>query len=207
MMSVNQLGRWSALGVFLVGVAYVVTLSVGMAIHGPREPIVDPVLAIMELLTLAVAPLLVVMMAAVHSYARQEHRIYGVVALAFMTLMAGTTSIVHFVELTALRQLGSRGIVWPSPIYAVELLAWNLFLGLSLLFAAPVFASQGLERAVRRGLQICGLLCVAGVVGPAVGDMRLQLVGVFGYTVVLPAVSLMLAWLFRGAQRLALEQA
>ena len=79
-MSVNQLGRWSALGVFLVGVAYVVTLSVGMAIHGPREPIVDPVLAIMELLTLAFAPLLVVMMAAVHSYARPEHRIYGVVA-------------------------------------------------------------------------------------------------------------------------------
>ena len=37
-----------------------------------------------------------------------------------MILVAGTTSVVHFVELTARRQLGSSGIVWPSAVYAVE---------------------------------------------------------------------------------------
>ena len=63
-------------------------------------------------------------------------------------------------------------------------------------FAAPVFAGGGLERAVRRGLLVCGVLCLAGTVGPAVGNMRLQLVGVVGYAGVLPAVSLLLARLF-----------
>ena len=193
----NRLGSWSAFTVFLIGVAYLVTLTIGFTVYGLNEPIVDPVLAVMEVLTLMSAPFIVVMMAAIHDYASIDRKVYGLVALAFAILFVGMTSAVHFVELTALRQRGSGGIVWPSPEYAVELLAWNLFLGLALLFAAPVFDSVGAERGVRRGLLISGVLCVAGIIGPAIGNMRLQLVGVLGYAVVLPVVSFMLARLFR----------
>jgi hypothetical protein len=196
-MSGNQLGRWSAVAVFLIGVAYVVTLATGFAVHGLAEPIVDPILAIMEVLTLLSAAPMVVIMAAIHGYATVNRKVYGVIALAFTILFAGTTSAVHFVELTAGRQLGSGGIVWPSPVYALELLAWNLFLGLALLFAAPIFDGGGPERGVRRGLLISGVLCVAGIVGPVIGNMRLQLVGVLGYAGVLPVVCFMLARLFR----------
>jgi hypothetical protein len=143
---------------------------------------------------------MVVVMAAIHGYASVNRKMYGLIALAFTTLFAGATSVVHFVELTALRQLGSGGIVWPSPVYALELLAWDVFLGLALLFAAHVFDDEGPERGVRRGLLITGVLCVAGVVGPAVGNMRLQLVGVFGYAVVLPVVCFMLTRLFRSGR-------
>ena len=193
----NRLGSWSAFAVFLIGVAYLVTLTIGFTVYGLNEPIVDPVLAVMEVLTLMSAPFIVVMMAAIHDYASIDRKVYGLVALAFAILFVGMTSAVHFVELTALRQRGSGGIVWPSPEYAVELLAWNLFLGLALLFAAPVFDSVGAESGVRRGLLISGVLCVAGIIGPAIGNMRLQLVGVLGYAVVLPVVSFMLARLFR----------
>lgn len=196
-VSGNRLGCWSAIAVFLIGVAYLATLAAGFAVHGLAEPIVDPILAIMEVLTLLSAPSLVVLMAAIHRHASVDRRIYGVIALAFTTVFAGTTSAVHFVELTARRQLGPGGIVWPSPAYAAELLAWDLFLGLALLFAAPVFAAGGQERGVRRGLSITGALCVAGIVGPAVGNMRLQLVGVLGYAGMLPVVCFMLARLFR----------
>jgi hypothetical protein len=197
-LSTNQLGRWSAFGQFLIGVAYIVMLALGFTVYGLSEPIVDPLLAIMEVLTLLSAPLLVVMMAAIHGYAPPQRKTHSLIALAFMILLAGTTSAVHFAQLTALRQLGAAGIVWPSPAYAVELLAWNLFLGLSLLFAAPVFDDGGLERGIRRGLLVSAMLCLAGVIGPAVGNMRLQLVGVLGYAGVLPVVCLMLSRLFRG---------
>lgn len=196
-MSGNRLGSWSAVAVLLISVAYLVTLGIGVAVHGLAEPIVDPILAVMEVLTLMSAPPMVVVMAAIHDYAPVNRKIFGLIALAFTILFAGATSVVHFVELTALRQLGSRAIVWPSPAYAVELLAWNLFLGLALLFAAPVFDGGGPERSVRRGLLVGGVLCVAGIVGPAVGNMRLQLVGVLGYAGVLPVVCFMLARLFR----------
>jgi hypothetical protein len=196
-MSANRLGRWSALAIFLLGVAYFVTLTISVSVHGLTAPIVDPTLAVMEVLTLISAPLMVILFSAIHAYALVERKIYGLIALAFVTVFVAMTSAVHFVELTAIRQRGSSGIKWPSPAYAVELLAWNLFLGLALLFAARVFDGSGLERGVRRGLLISGALCVAGIIGPAVGNMQLQLVGVFGYAVVLPVVCLMLARLFR----------
>jgi uncharacterized membrane protein len=196
-MVAGRIGAWAALGLFLNGTAYLVVLVIGIASYGWR-PIADPVLAIMEALTLVAAPAVVVLMAAVQAFVLAERRVYGQLALAFSTVFAGLTSAVHFVELTATRQRGSAGILWPSPAYAIELLAWNLFLGLALLFAGAALAAIA-PSAVRRGLLLAGGLCVAGTLGPVVGNMRLQLVGVFGYAVVLPVVCLLLARFFRAA--------
>jgi hypothetical protein len=191
----NRLGFWSSVVLVGIGVGYAILLAAGFARHGLREPITDPILALMEILTLASAPAIVTLMAAIHDHALPERKVYGLAALAFGTLCAGTTSAVHFMELTAVRQLETGGIVWPSRIYAAELLAWDVFLGLALLFAAPVFDREK-ERAVRLGLWLCGVLCLAGTIGPAVGNMRLQLIGVLGYAAVLPFVSFLLARLF-----------
>jgi hypothetical protein len=197
-MTSNVVGRWSSFAVFLIGIAYIGPLTVGFATRGMSAPIVDPLLAIMEVLTMVAAPLMLVMMLAIHERAPDDRRIAGTIALAFMTLMTGLTTAVHFVELTALRQLGSAGLAWPSVPYALELLAWDIFLGLSLVFASFTFEATGRDRIARRGLLLCGVLCLAGVTGPVVGDMRLQLVGVFGYAVVLPIVCLFLSRLFGG---------
>ena len=152
----------------------------------------------MEVLTLIAAPLLLVMMAAIHGRASPERRIAGVMALAFMTLATGITSVVHFVALTAMRQVGSAGLVWPSPPYAAELLAWDVFVGVSLVAASFALEDSGRERDVRLGLLVCGMLCLFGVVGPLIGSMRFQLIGVFGYGAVLPVICLWVSHLFRG---------
>ncbi len=196
-MSANRIGIWSANAVVVTGVAYGVALGMGFAVFGLSAPIVDPLLALMEVLTVISALLLLVLMSAVHAYASPEHKTYSLIAFALMTLTAGLTSVVHFVELTALRQLRIAGIVWPSIAYAVELFAWNFLLGLSLLFASRVFVRGERAAGVRRGLMLCGALCLVGTIGPAVGHMRLQLIGVFGYAAVLPVVCFMVARLFR----------
>jgi hypothetical protein len=195
-VTTNRLGFWSAAAILGIGVAYAFALAFGFARHGLREPIADPVLAVMEVLTLLSAPPIVTLMAAIHERAGPGRKAYGLTALAFATLFAGTTSVVHFVELTASRQLGGAGIAWPSHVYAVELLGWDVFLGLALVFAAATFDGGPSERTVQRGLLACGVLCLAGTVGPAVGNMRLQLVGVVGYALVLPIVSWLLMRLF-----------
>lgn len=206
-MSNTALGRWSSFAVFLLGLAYFVAVVIGFATRGLSAPIVDPLLAIMELLTLLVAPILLVMMGAVRGRAPEPQKTIGALAFAFMTLATGLTSAVHFVALTATRQLGSASLVWPSAAYAVELLAWDGFLGLSLIFAAFTFQSGGRERHVRRGLLACGLLCLLGIIGPATGNMRLQFVGVFAYGALLPVVCLLLSRLFRGDAGTILPQA
>jgi hypothetical protein len=50
----NRLGVWSASALCVIGVAYVATLAVGFASAGFAKPIVDPVLAVMEILTASV---------------------------------------------------------------------------------------------------------------------------------------------------------
>ncbi len=196
-MTARRLGFWSSVALVAIGAGYIVALAAGFARHGFREPIGDPVLAVMEVLTLLAAVPIVTLMAAVHDRAPFARKALGLTALAFGALCAGTTGVVHFVGLTAGRQLDAAGIVWPSAGYAAELLAWDVFLGLALAFAAAALPGVGRERPARRALLACGILCLAGTVGPAVGNMRLQLVGVFGYAVVLPVAALLLARMFR----------
>jgi hypothetical protein len=192
-MAAYRLGTWAAGGVAAIGLAYVAVLVAGFMQVGFDAPIGDPVLAVMEALTLFSALALVIAMAAVHHHAAPERKIFGVLALAFTAIFAGITSTVHFVELTASRQLGSAEISWPSASYAAELLAWDWFLGLALIFAAPVFAGKGAKRLLRRTLLLSGVLALAGTVGPLVGDMRLQRIGILGYALVLPVASFLLA--------------
>lgn len=197
----NRLGMWSAFGLFMVGITYAVTVAIGMYFSGFTNPIVDPILAIMELLTLIAAPLLVILMSTIHSTALPESKTYSLIALAFMLIVAGLTSAVHFIGLTVLRQTGMEGLIWPSELYAVELLAWDVMLGLSLLFAAPVFRGERLKNRIRTCLIITGVLCTTGTLGPVTGDMRIQFVSVLGYGVLLPAVWLLIAKDFQNSYR------
>jgi hypothetical protein len=201
MKSAFTLGTWAAGAVAAIGVAYIGTLVAGFVQVGFEEPIVDPVLAVMEVLTLLVAPPMVVAMAVVHQQASPDRKIFGSIALAFTVAFAGITSVVHFVELTASRQLGGGGLAWPSAGYAAELLAWDGFLGLGLVFAALVFPAAGAERSVRRALLLSGVLALAGTAGPLVGDMRLQRIGIAGYAGVLPVAFFLLARLFWAERR------
>lgn len=189
-MKPSRLGYWSSLGIVAIGVAYMVVLAVGMIRHGLSEPIVDPVLAIMEGLTIVSAAPIVLLLAAVRSGAAGRRRVRATIALAFGILFALTTTAVHVHELTIGRETGVNGLVWPSRVYALELLAWDLFLGLALVLAAASFER---DRTTRYWMAGCGLLCLIGIVGPAVGNMRWQLIGVAGYAVVLPVVAVLMA--------------
>lgn len=172
-----------------IGIAYVVVLALGMARVGLARPITDPILAIMEVLTLLSAPAILASLVALRECASPDRNAWATLSVAFATIFTGLTSAVHFVELTAVRQAGGGGIAWPSPSYALELLAWDWFLGLALLAAAPVFDSTDrAQRLLRTGFGIAGALCVAGTIGPAIGDMRLQRIGIVGYAIALPVV-------------------
>ena len=192
-MSPDRLGSRAAACVAGIGVAYAAALAAGFAQVGFDAPIGDPVLAIMEVLTLLSALALMISMAAVYQHASAERRLFGLLALGFTILFTGVTSAVHFVALTASRQRGVAEMVWPSTAYAAELLAWDWFLGLALIFAAMVFPGDGEERRLRRALAASGLLALVGTVGPLLGDMRLQRIGIVGYAVVLPFAFFLLA--------------
>jgi hypothetical protein len=207
LIDIRAIGKWSAFATLVLELLYVPVLVVGFIAQGNfSDPLGDPYLAILEVLILMMAPAMVIMMAAVHAVAAPEDKVFSLTAFAFMVLAAGLTASVHFVLLTVDRQIDPNELPgydvifsweWPSVFYALDIVAWDLFLGLALLFAAPVFRGRGrLEGNIRRFLAIGGTMCLAGLIGPAVGNIDLRLIGEFGYWFVFPAVALMLGLYF-----------
>jgi hypothetical protein len=158
-------------------------------------------------------------MVAVHAYAAPERKAYSLTALAFMILLTGITSSVHFVILTVRRQIEAAGlpglplflsVTWPSVAYTLDILAWDVFFALAMLFAAPVFTGGKLETAVRFLFITSGVISFVGLLGVPLANMQVWFwydvrnIGVLGYAVVAPVAFLLIGILF-GRTRHALE--
>ncbi len=192
-MHVERLGRWSATAVVAIGGLYLGVVTRGISVFGLTTPIGDPILAIMEVITILSAVAITVMVAAIAAAASEARRVLAALALIFTGLFAGATTVVHVVSLTAGRQTGVATLTWPSVLYAAELAAWDTLLGIALIFVALTFERAPGLRAIRVGFVSAGTLCLAGMIGPALGDMRLQRIGIAGYAVVLPLVCALVA--------------
>lgn len=197
---------WSARILFAFGISYAVIMITGFAaMGGTSKPLGDPYLATMEILILIQAPILVLLAASIHACAPEGARTYSLIALGWMLLLAGFTITVHLVLLTVARRIDPNAIHgyqylftwhWPSLLYGVDVVAWDIFFGLALLFAAPVFHASG-HVAVRNGMLIAGAMSVVGIIGPALNHIALRQIGIIGYAIVWPIVCLPLSKAFR----------
>ena len=159
----RRVAIWSALGTFFFGVLYAPTLVAAFVSAGNVK---DPFLGVLEVQIILMAPLMVVTMVAVHGYTPRGAGMYSLSALGFMIPCADVTTGVHFVELTVARRIYPESIPgysrifsweWPSILYALDILAWDWFFGLSMLLAVPVFSGGGkLHTAVRACLILSG---------------------------------------------------
>jgi hypothetical protein len=207
--SARRLGMVSSVGTVLLIVVYAATLVAGLlSLQSPQQPIGDPLFAILEILIILTMPLMVALMVAVHAWAPAETKVFSLMALVFMSLVAGLTCSLHFVLLTVGRQAAFSGLSWmplflsfewPSVSYALDILAWDVFFAISVLFAAPVFSGNRLATSIRVLLVASGALALAGLSGVIVGDMQLRSIGIVGYAGVFPVVALLLAILFHRA--------
>ena len=128
-----RLGTASSAAIAGIGGLYVLAIGLWLVVEAaPREPIGDPYLAVMEVLTVLSAFAILGFVVALQRFAGAVHPLRTMGALVVGSLGAGLTVTVHFVQLTAVRQLWRAGqvadyrLVWPSTIFAVEYAAWDL---------------------------------------------------------------------------------
>jgi hypothetical protein len=203
----RTIGISASWAVFFLEVVYAITLILGLlSLASPQDQIGDPFFSMLEILIIFIAPLLVLVMVAVNAYAAPDVRAYSQIALAFTILAAGITSCVHFVILTASRQIAASGFAgtslflsftWPSVAYALDILAWDLFFALALLFAAPIFKGSRTANAIRILMIISGVLSLAGLIGVPLANMQIRMIGVIGYAGIAPIAFLALGFVFR----------
>lgn len=202
----SRIGCYSAALTAFLLFAYAVTLLLGfLASTSSEEPISGPLFTILELLIILMMPAMVIMMTAVNARAPSGLKIFSRISIVFMALLCTVTSGVHFLILT----LGSHpafsgqpwstlvfAFTWPSVAYALDILAWDFFFPISVLFAAPTFRGKGLTGWIRRLLIVSGSLALAGMAGVVTGNMHIRDIGVAGYVGIFLIVSVLLAVLF-----------
>jgi hypothetical protein len=178
--------------VAVVGVVYLGVIGSWLAlVRTPDAPIGDPYLLLMEVLTILSALGLSGWVAARLLLAAPHQRLFAVSAFAAGVCASALTITVHLVQLTAVRQMWKAGVlpdyrlVWPSPLFAVEYVAWDLFTGLTMIFLGLDQRTAG-ETGGRLPLLVGGGLCLVGFGGPLSGNLSLQNLAVLGYGVLLP---------------------
>ena len=202
--SARRLGLAAAVGVVLFEAAYLACLVIGLAtLPSPVDPIGDPWFTALELLILAMMPFMVGLMVAVYAWADEDRKVVGMVAVLFMALVAVVTSAVHFAILVLSRRPPFADMdwlfsfSWPSVVYALDILAWDVFFPISVLFAAAVFRGDGLEARIRILLVVSGVVAFAGLAGVVTNDMQIRNIGILGYAVVFPVAAALVGILFR----------
>jgi hypothetical protein len=187
----RSLGIAAATAILAIGLAYGLTLALGFAsLPSPDQPIANPWFTILEALILLLAPAMVALIVAVHSWAPPPLRPFSLTALCLMVMLASETCSVHFVILTVSHQPGiehqaalasALSFRWPSIVYALDILGWDVFFALSMLFAAAVFSGGGLARGIRIAMITSALLAFGGLSGVISGNMQLRNIGIAGY--------------------------
>jgi hypothetical protein len=155
--------------------------------------------------SLIVCPLLVVMMASLHAVTPPFKRVLSQVSLGFTLLFALAVSINRFSQLGVVRQAAltgrTEGISWflaygdYSVLLGLEYLGWAWFLGLALLFAAPLFSGGRLDGWIRRLMVLYGALGIVSSIGFLLGNW-LSLLGFVAWGVVLYIITALLAVYF-----------
>lgn len=207
-LSAYREGMTAAITVVGLGFAYAGILVLGLAsLDTPSAPIEDPWFTILEILIMAIMPAMVMLVVAIYASAPDRWKPRGRRALYFMIMTAGTTIAVH-ASLLILRRTSLIGepwrarllsFEWPSLPYALDILAWDILFAVAVLLAAPLFAGSRLGNAIRMALILSGLMALAGLAGPVLGDMRLRNIGVVGYAGVFPVAAALMALHFRAA--------
>jgi hypothetical protein len=187
---VNQLGLWSAVAATLL-----------LAVAGPTATAsIQPLATVVGfLLTLS----FLVVMACIHSYAPEEKKVFSLVGLSFAIVYATLISFNYFVQLTFVRQTTFDASVFDmtntqSMMFVIEVLGY-FFMGLSTLFAAPVFGSGRIENLIKWLFVANGILGILTPIGYALLPIQILFGGLILWDIVMPISTALLAYLFRRA--------
>jgi hypothetical protein len=160
--------------------------------------------------SLLLAPLFVIMMLSIHNYASEEKKVLSQIGFSFALICAAILSIHYYIQLTFVQQalLNNETVgVWqfaaPNPhsfFWMFAALGYG-FMGISLLFAAPVFAGKS-ERTIKWLFVANGMVGIAFLTGNALGFFVMNILASFVWGVLFPIAAILVAQKFRSSKEL-----
>lgn len=202
-----QLGFYATTVLAVMGVLYFLLIT-GLLVTGNLSlPPSGTVQMIGGIMTILMAPLLVVLVASLHALAPLEKKILSQVGLVFTALFAMAVSMNRFVQLSVVRQGFLHGQTEglarflpyeaSSVMFAMEILGWSFFLSLAALFLAPLFTVGKLERWIGALFLAYGVIGLASALGFVLEIQFLGAMGFVAWGFVLPVINILLIPYFR----------
>ena len=124
----------------------------------------------------------------IHYSIPRGRRVFTLGSLIFVAILTVLTSINRYNALTVVPQATAMGktdvLEWfqpygsPSIMLSIEILGWGWFYGLACLCLAPAFGRDKLERTIFWVLVASGVFSIGSVLGPILGNMYLNFIGV-----------------------------
>jgi hypothetical protein len=188
--TVARVGFWAALVTTVMNVLFMIGIIAIPATQWLDLPGYASAFKSIEILpaipSLLLCPAVVILMLSIHFYAAQDIKILSLTAVAFAIIYAALCSLNYFVQITTVRHsiaVGDTNVLAPfimanpgSVMLAIDTLGYS-FLFLSTLFAAPVFAGNRLENAIRWLFVASGVLGLLGVLAFAIGQQAVYFIG------------------------------
>jgi hypothetical protein len=210
---VNRLGYLSAIVIVLL----VVLIDVGMILSAILYPMttISSVEAYassfntMQMLpfipSLLLAPMFVLMMLSIHYASPQEKKIFSQLGFSFSLICAAVLSIHYYIQLTVVQQRilsnelsGLWQFAAPNPhsfFWAFAALGYG-FMGLALLFTAPVFGEKS-ERVIKWLFVANGIIGIVFLVGNALNIFVVNILASFMWGLLFPIAGILVAKRFR----------
>ncbi len=202
----NRAGFLSALTCTIGGILYFFAILWAILTGHFTFPPAEGLQLFAGILSLLLCPLLVLMMASLHSLTPGPMKVMSQVSLSFTVLFALAVSINRFSQLGVVRLAviagKGDGLSWFMPygdnsiMLGLEYLGWGWFLGLAMLCAAPLFRGGRLERWLSGLMALYGVMGLVSAVGFMLGNW-LSLVGFAAWGVVLFIIPGLLAVYFK----------
>lgn len=199
----ERVGRVAGFALAVLSAAYAAVLVIGLlTLPSPAHPIQDPWFTVMEVLILAIAPVIVAFSVGLHARACVGRKPVAVLGVVFMSMCAVVTSCVHFAVLTLSRHEAFAGadwsslafsFTWPSLAYALDILAWDVFFALGAFCAALTVPRTGRAGAARVMFLGSAMLAFVGLVGVPMASMAVRNTGIIGYVVLFPLGAALMA--------------
>jgi hypothetical protein len=201
-----RLGFWSAVITTAGGILYFLVLLGAMLTGGFVFPPAEWLQLFGGITSLLFCPLIVVLVACLQDVTPANKKSLSLASLGFTLLFALSVSINRFTQLGALRHslaAGSlEGIEWFLPygdhsmMLGLEMMGWGWFLGLAMLFAAPIFSGGGMEHWLRGLMILYGLMGLTSAAA-YLFNSPISLIGFAAWGLVLYLITGLLAVHFR----------
>jgi hypothetical protein len=180
-----------------IGIIYIFVVIWGISTQNPiTNEIQNNIRIIMEILTAFSSMLLFLLTLSIHFLIDEDNHFYSILSIVFMSASMVVTLCVHFISITLSDELIMANqffkyllsLEWPSVLYALDIVAWDIFFGLSFVALGIGFILSKYDKLTGILMIASGFLSLSGIAAIPARVMEIRFIGVFGYTVLPVAV-------------------